>query len=59
MSGTSMASPHAAGTAALCLARQSGPPETVAACVVGNATPDTLSGVGSDTANKLLYVKQP
>jgi len=59
MSGTSMASPHAAGNAALCLARQSGPPDTVAACVVGNATPDTLSGVGSDTANKLLYVKQP
>ena len=58
-SGTSMASPHGAGTAALCLARQSGPPEAVAACVVNNATPDTLSGVGSDTANKLLYVKQP
>ena len=58
-SGTSMASPHGAGTAALCLARQAGPPEAVAACVVNNATPDTLSGVGSDTANKLLYVKQP
>ncbi len=59
-SGTSMASPHAAGTAALCLARQSGsPPEAVAACVVNNATPDTLNGIGSDTANKLLYVKQP
>jgi len=59
-SGTSMASPHAAGTAALCLARQSGSsPEAVATCVVNNATPDTLSGVGSDTANKLLYVKQP
>jgi hypothetical protein len=55
-----MASPHGAGTAALCLARQSGSsPEAVATCVVNNATPDTLSGVGSDTANKLLYVKQP
>lgn len=59
-SGTSMASPHGAGTAALCLARQPGSsPEAVATCVVNNATPDTLSGVGSDTANKLLYVKQP
>jgi hypothetical protein len=54
-----MASPHGAGTAALCLARDSGPPEAVVACVVDNATPNTLTGVGSDTVNKLLYVKEP
>jgi subtilisin family serine protease len=58
-SGTSMASPHGAGTAALCLERHPGPPEAVALCVVNNSTPDTLSGVGSDTANKLLYVREP
>ena len=59
LSGTSMASPHAAGTAALCLARHPGPPDAVAACVVDNATPNTLNGVGSDTPNKLLYAKEP
>jgi len=59
LSGTSMASPHGAGTAALCLARHPGPPEAVAACVVDNSTPNTLNGVGSDTANKLLYAKEP
>ena len=58
-SGTSMASPHGAGTAALCLERHPGPPEAVSACVVNNSTPDTLSGVGSDTANKLLFVREP
>jgi subtilisin family serine protease len=57
--GTSMASPHGAGTAAVCLERHPGAPEAVAACVVTSATPDTLSGVGSDTPNKLLYTKEP
>jgi subtilisin family serine protease len=59
MSGTSMASPHGAGTAALCRERHPGTPEAAAACVVDNATPDTLGGVGSDTANKLLYAREP
>jgi len=59
LSGTSMASPHAAGTAALCLARHPGPPEAVAACVVESSTRDTLTGVGSDTPNRLLYVREP
>ena len=58
-SGTSMASPHAAGTSALCLERHPGPPDAVAACVVNNSTPDTLNGVGSDTPNKLLYTREP
>ena len=57
-SGTSMASPHGAGAAALCLARSPGPPEAVATCVVNSSTPGTLNGVGSDTPNKLLYVKE-
>jgi subtilisin family serine protease len=59
MSGTSMASPHGAGTAVLCRERHPGPPDAVATCVVNNSTPNTLNGVGSDTANKLLYVKEP
>jgi subtilisin family serine protease len=59
LSGTSMASPHGAGTAALCLARHPGPPQAVAACVVNSSTPNTLNGVGSDTPNKLLYAKEP
>jgi subtilisin family serine protease len=58
-SGTSMASPHGAGTAALCLERHPGPPAAVSACVVDHSMPNTLSGVDSDTANKLLYVKEP
>ncbi len=59
MSGTSMASPHGAGTAALCLARLPGSyPEAVMGCVVDHSTPNTLDGVGSDTANKLLSVKE-
>jgi len=59
LSGTSMASPHGAGTAVLCLERHPGAPDAVSACVVNNATPNTLSGVGSDTANKLLYTREP
>jgi subtilisin family serine protease len=58
-SGTSMASPHGAGTAVLCLERHPGSPDAVSTCVVNNAIPNTLSGVGSDTANKLLYVREP
>ena len=36
-----------------------GVPEAVAACVVDNATPDTLNGVDEDTPNELLYAKEP
>jgi subtilisin family serine protease len=52
MSGTSMASPHVTGGAALCLARHPGLPAAVNACVVSLATPGKVAG------NPLLYVRE-
>jgi subtilisin family serine protease len=57
ISGTSMASPHVAGAAALALGASPGStPEQVADAVIGNATLGVLSGVGSGSPNALLYV---
>jgi subtilisin family serine protease len=59
MSGTSMASPHVAGVAALCLERGAGPdPAGVESCVVGNASQDKLSNTGENSPNLLLYAKE-
>ncbi len=59
MSGTSMASPHVAGVAALCLERGAGPdPAAVEGCVVGNASQDKLSNIGENSPNLLLYAKE-
>lgn len=56
MSGTSMASPHVAGTAALYLqAHPASLPVTVTNAIINNATLDKISGVPSGTPNKLLY----
>jgi subtilisin family serine protease len=60
LSGTSMASPHAAGAAALCLERHPGQdPAAIKACVVDNASRDKLSGIGTGSPNRLVYVREP
>jgi len=55
-SGTSMASPHAAGVAALCAQRTTGDPVEVMRCVLASATPDTLTGVVGP--NLLTYARE-
>ena len=57
ISGTSMASPHVAGTAALYLqGSPSSSPATVHAAIVNNATTGRLSSIGSGSPNRLLYM---
>ncbi|MEO3746803.1 S8 family serine peptidase [Plantactinospora sp. B5E13] len=57
ISGTSMASPHVAGAAALVLsANPTWSPQQVRDYLVNNATPDVVSNVGTGTPNRLLYV---
>lgn len=56
LSGTSMASPHTAGVAAICLQRRPGATAAeVRACVVDTATPGTLRDIPRDSPNRLVY----
>jgi subtilisin family serine protease len=58
LSGTSMASPHAAGVAALCAQRNPGAaPAEVEQCVISRATRDKLTSIGTGSPNLLLFAK--
>jgi subtilisin family serine protease len=56
ISGTSMASPHVAGAAALYLqGHPTASPSTVSSAINGGATTGVVSNAGTGSPNRLLY----
>ncbi len=56
ISGTSMATPHVAGAAALYLqGNPSASPATVASALINNSTPNKITSPGTGSPNRLLY----
>ncbi|HEY8472881.1 MAG TPA: S8 family serine peptidase [Natronosporangium sp.] len=56
LSGTSMASPHVAGTAAAILQRSpSFTPAQVTSTIINDATPNVISNPGTGTPNRMLF----
>jgi len=55
ISGTSMASPHVAGVAALVLQAGDAAPATVRDAIVTNGTPNVVTNPGTGSPNVLLY----
>ena len=58
ISGISMASPHVAGAAVLCLAAfPSSSPATVRSALYNTASTNKLTGIGTGSPNRLLYTR--
>jgi subtilisin family serine protease len=56
ISGTSMASPHVAGVAALYLATNpTASPSAVTTAIINNSTPNKVTSAGTGSPNRLLY----
>jgi len=56
ISGTSMATPHVAGVAALFLeTNPSASPATVTAAIINSSTPNKVTNAGTGSPNRLLY----
>ncbi|MFC9587513.1 S8 family peptidase [Streptomyces yangpuensis] len=57
INGTSMATPHVAGAAAVYLSQNpASTPAQVATALIGSATPNLVSGPGTGSPNRLLHV---
>jgi subtilisin family serine protease len=55
ISGTSMATPHVAGVAALALDETNGTPQQIRDRIVNSATPNVVGNPGTGSPNRLLY----